>query len=179
MSQSQLRHLGDNFLYWSWFTLHFCVMRWGLSGSECVRVCGCELCTAFQHSVSVRPGVMLPRCRQECTDCACVGCGATFYTQRCQFLLMKRFDFLRLNVYELRFSLKLHIDRWHPHILLLLSLQWSSELILFFLSCFLLNMHCGIIGHCAILDSAIPASHLELMQTAGGYFFFFFSMFQI
>lgn len=32
MSQSQLRHLGDNFLYWSGFTLHFCVMRCGPCG---------------------------------------------------------------------------------------------------------------------------------------------------
>ncbi len=30
MSESQLRHLGDNFLYWCWFILHFCVIRWVL-----------------------------------------------------------------------------------------------------------------------------------------------------
>lgn len=49
MRQSQLGHLEDDFLYLLWFSLHFCVLRWGLM---CVCVCACELCVAFEYYVS-------------------------------------------------------------------------------------------------------------------------------
>lgn len=42
--------------------------------------------------------------------------------------------------------------------------------IVFWLSCFLLNIQQGIVGHCAIFDSVISASHVELMRTVNGYF---------
>lgn len=53
------RHLGEKVRYGCQFALHVCVLR--CERSECGRVRVCKLCLAFQHSVSVKPGVALLR----------------------------------------------------------------------------------------------------------------------
>lgn len=73
-----------------YFTLLCNVVGVGVCISECLRVRGWELCTTFQYSVSIQQGVMLLHCRQERTDCTCVGCVFTLYTQQCQFFFFNK-----------------------------------------------------------------------------------------
>lgn len=101
-------------------------MRWELCASECVCVCDCELCTAFQHSVSIQQGVMLLQRGQERTDCARVECVFTLYAQQCQFVLFERLDLSSLNVFEV-FIKTTHelihtFDYWF-------SVQWAMSVL--------------------------------------------------
>lgn len=171
MSQSQLRHLGDNFLYWSGFTLHFCVMRRGPSASECVCVCGCELCLAFQHSVSVQPGVVLLRCRHERTDCMCwvwrdilrsakvrLSCSSAF---KSVLMCMKwglRWNNTQTNDIRIFKNCFLHTEA-----------QRLFYILFFSPVSFWICAVAPQVYH-AILDSVVPASSVEMMQIVDGYF---------
>lgn len=54
---SRRRHLGEKVRYGCQFVLHVCVLR--CERGECGRVRVRKLCSAFQHSVSVKAGVAL------------------------------------------------------------------------------------------------------------------------
>ena len=174
MSQSQLKHLEDNFLYLCSLSLHFCVMRWEWT---CVRLSvSVVVALSYVWHLSilwVQQGVMLLHCRSH-THRTRVKCVVSPNSQQCQLLMIS-------SGYIFWFSEKLQqiTKRWNLDESLCLflhfnlSVQWSADVIFLCPVLFPFEYAAGLHFSFCFVWLSHTSIHVEIKPMVNFLFFFF------